>query len=79
MKIVRMLFYFFFLSSSNRLERSSKSISSLSFLSCGEVLEPPLVGTSGKSDGTLGRFGKSSFEFDGGIFDRGCGFGVFKF
>lgn len=42
------------------------------------------VGTSGKSDGTLGKFDKSSkfgVIVDGGgdIFDLGCGFGVFKF
>lgn len=50
---------------------------------------PSEFGTSGKSDGTFGRFDKSSLagggaDADGGvggdIFDRGCGFGaLFKF
>lgn len=36
---------------------------------------------SGKSVGTVGRFEKSSLlaDGDGGIFERGWGFGVFKF
>lgn len=54
-------------------------MSSLSFLPGGDVFEHPPDGTSGRSDGTLGKFRKSSFELDGGSFDRGCGFGVFKF
>lgn len=74
--------YFFFLSSSKRRDKSSKSISSSLLPSF-----PP--GTSGKSDGTLGKLDKSSMcgggaVADGGvggvIFDLGCGFGVlFKF
>lgn len=80
-----MNFHFFFLSSSKRLDKSSKSMSS-----SGLVLDD-VVGTSGKSDGTLGKFGKSSSvvvwfvggaEAGGGgdILDLGCGFGfVFKF
>lgn len=73
-------FHFFFLSSSKRLDRSSKSISSsLLFVE---------FGTSGKSNGTFGKLDKSSLtgggaDADGGggdIFDLGCGFGVlFKF
>lgn len=77
--------HFFFLSSSKRLDKSSKSMSS-----SGLVLDD-VVGTSGKSDGTFGKFGKSSsanVSFDDGaeaggggdIFDLGCGFGfIFKF
>lgn len=73
--------YFFFLSSSKRRDRSSKSISS-------SLLFPSEFGTSGKSNGTFGKLDKSSLtdggaEADGGggdIFDLGCGFGVlFKF
>lgn len=73
--------YFFFLSSSKRLDRSSKSISS-------SLLFPSVeFGTSGKSNGTFGKLDKSSLtvggaDADGGgdIFDLGCGFGVlFKF
>lgn len=77
-----LIFYFFFLSSSNRRDKSSKSMSSSLLSSL-----PP--GTSGKSDGTLGKLDKSSMfgggaVADGGvggvIFDLGCGFGVlFKF
>lgn len=44
-------------------------------------------GTSGKSNGTFGKLEKSSAlvsagggaDAGGGIFGRGCGFGVFKF
>lgn len=75
--------YFFFLSSSNRLDKSSKSISSSSLLPPADV-----VGTSGKSDGTFGKLAKSSTDGGGAvgppaggdIFARGIGFGVlFKF
>lgn len=72
--------YFFFLSSSKRRDRSSKSISS-------SLLFPSVeFGTSGKSNGTFGKLGRSSLAGGGAdagggdIFDLGCGFGVlFKF
>lgn len=84
-------FHFFFLSSSKRLDKSSKSISSSGLFSDDEGgTSGKLDGKSGKSDGTFGKFEKSSWAvwLDGGavaggggdIFDLGCGFGfVFKF